>query len=143
MTQSRTQHRRRRVLLDTSGYFALADRRDDHHEEAQAILTTLASVRWQGFTTNYVVAETHALLLNRLNRQIALRFLQQLDRGGTTIVRVNHRDEQRARAIIVRYDDKDFSLTDATSFAVMERLRIGVAFSFDRDFAQYGFQLLT
>jgi predicted nucleic acid-binding protein len=46
-------------------------------------------------------------------------------------------------SIIYQYDDKDFSLTDATSFAVMERLRVPAAFTFDRHFAQYGFTVLT
>lgn len=69
-------------------------------------------------------------------------FLLQSARSGTTVVRVSAEDEERARAIIFQYDDKDFSLTDALSFAVMERLRIRAALSFDRNFAQYGFQLL-
>jgi predicted nucleic acid-binding protein len=51
-------------------------------------------------------------------------------------------DVERAKAIIYQYDDRDFSLTDATSFAVMERLRIPTAFTFDRHFAQYGFTVL-
>jgi uncharacterized protein len=55
---------------------------------------------------------------------------------------VTAEDELRTRQIIYRYDDKNFSLTDATSFAVMERLRITTAFTFDHNFAQYGFQLL-
>lgn len=46
---------------------------------------------------------------------------------------------RRAVPIIRPYQDQDFSLTDATSFAVTERLRIGRAFSSDRDFAQDGF----
>ena len=35
--------------------------------------------------------------------------------------------------------NKQKYLTDATSFVVMERLRISSAFTFDRNFAQYGF----
>ena len=58
-------------------------------------------------------------------------------------MRVSRRDEDRAWEIIEHFDDKDATLTDATSFAVMERLRIGVAFTFDSDFAQYGFAVLT
>lgn len=40
------------------------------------------------------------------------------------------------------HDDKDFSFTDALSFAVMERLRIRTAFSLDRHFAQFGWTLV-
>ncbi|GFP36049.1 hypothetical protein HKBW3S43_01837, partial [Candidatus Hakubella thermalkaliphila] len=35
------------------------------------------------------------------------------------------------------------SLTDATSFAVMERLKIPYTFAFDRNFTQYGLTVLT
>ena len=47
------------------------------------------------------------------------------------------------RAILDRYADKDFSLTDAINFAVMDRLRLRTAFAFDRHFAQYGLDVLT
>ena len=53
------------------------------------------------------------------------------------MVRVAEIDEERAREIIVSHDDKDYTFTDATSFAVMERLGITRAASFDRDFAVY------
>lgn len=57
-------------------------------------------------------------------------------------VHVSAADERRARSIIAQYDDKDFSLVDATSFAVMERLHIPTAFALDRNFTQYGFRVL-
>lgn len=44
---------------------------------------------------------------------------------------------------IVTYQDKSFSLADATSFVVMERLRSRWAFSFDEHFTQYGFKRLS
>jgi len=59
------------------------------------------------------------------------------------VVRARAADEVRARHIIYQYDDKAFSMTDAISFAVMERLHITRAFTFDRHFAQYGFTVLT
>jgi hypothetical protein len=45
---------------------------------------------------------------------------------------------KRAREILARYADKDFSLCNALSFAVMEARGVRRAFSFDRHFRQYG-----
>ena len=47
-------------------------------------------------------------------------------------------EEERAREIIGRHSDKDWSLCDAISFAVLDRRRIRRAFTFDRHFLQYG-----
>ena len=49
--------------------------------------------------------------------------------------------ESSAIELLKRYYDKSFSLTDATSFIVMERLGIKTAIAFDQHFAQYGFNL--
>jgi predicted nucleic acid-binding protein len=128
------------AFVDTSAHFAVIDRRDAHHDTAVVISTRLTQQRWRLFTTNYILAETHALLLTRLDRATALTFLQEI---GPTTIRAATADEQRAREIIERYTDKDFSLADAISFSVMERLNIRYAFTFDQHFAQYGFTVLT
>ncbi len=78
-----------------------------------------------------------------IGRALRLRFLDQLDQSSTVIIRVAEQDEQKTRAILRQYRDKGFSFTDATSFAVMERLKITAAFTFDRNFAQYGFPVLA
>lgn len=53
------------------------------------------------------------------------------------------RPQQGHKEILRTYDDKEFFLVDALSFAVIERLRIPVAFAFDRHFVQYGLTVLT
>jgi uncharacterized protein len=133
----------RDVFVDTSAYYALADPGDANHAAARRIVDRLAGQTVRLRTTNCVIAESHALLLNRLGRAVALRLLDGIYRGATIVERVTQADEERAWAIITRYDDKDFSITDATSFAVMERLRIQAAFTFDRNFAQYGLTVLS
>jgi uncharacterized protein len=134
----------RRVFVDTSAYFAVANRRDAHHAAASATLEQLVAERRHLVTTNFILAELHALLLTRIDRSVAARVLAEIDTSRvTTVVRISARDEQRARAIIARYTDKDFSLTDATSFAVMERLSISHAFTLDHNFAQYGWTMIS
>src|SRR3989304_2636109 len=135
--------RARQAFVDASAFFPLADADDNNHPAAQEIAAGLIANHWRLFTTNFILAETHALLLARLGSSVALGVLQEIDHSATTIVRTRPADERRAREILAQYDDKDFSLTDAISFAVMERLRITHAFTFDRHFAQYGFNVLA
>lgn len=55
-----------------------------------------------------------------------------------SIQRVSEEDEERAKEIIRMYTDKDFSYTDATSFAMMERFGLTTVCAVDKDFVRYG-----
>lgn len=128
------------VLVDTSAVYALIDRDDTHHRRATAILRALPRRGLTPLLTNFIVAESHALLLSRLGADTARDWLlTQI----WPIEPVTPTDEKKAREIIHRYLDKSFSYTDATSFAVMERLHVREAFAFDPHFQQYGLRLLT
>ena len=76
-------------------------------------------------------------MLSRLGADIARRWLLGI---VWPVERVTDVDESRATAILARYTDKTFSYTDATSFAVMERLGLKAAFAVDPHFHQYGFR---
>lgn len=131
----------RRVLTDSSAYLALLDRNDRNHAAAINILSWLADQRYRQYTTNVMLIECHALILSVLGNRPANQFLRQIMRSNTIIVRVRASDEQRAGHILDRYEDKIFSFNDAISFAVMERLGIALAFTFDSDFRQYGWSV--
>jgi predicted nucleic acid-binding protein len=128
-----------RVLIDTSAVYALLDRGDASHAVARRKLEGLGKRRDEPVLTNYVVAESHALLLARLGPDIARRWLAT---SVWPIERALAEDEDAAREIILTHVDKRYSFTDATSFAMMKRLRIRNAFAFDRHFAQFGIQLV-
>jgi predicted nucleic acid-binding protein len=134
--------RERRAFVDSSAYLALLDSDDDHHREAATILSRLIDGRYRLYTTNSVVIEAHALILSTLGIARASSFLRDIENSRMVVVRTRASDERLAQEVIFRYDDKRFSFTDAISFVVMERLGIAYAFSFDRNFAQYGLQLL-
>jgi predicted nucleic acid-binding protein len=93
---------RRRVFPDSSAYLALANARDDWHHRARAGLAWLSRERFYAFTSNFVVAETHALFLARLGRNSAAAFLRQTVESATSIVRVRADDEERSRQIVFR-----------------------------------------
>ena len=132
----------RQLFVDTSAYFALTDKRDENHEAAVHFIHQLIRERAELVTTNYIVAETHTLLLNRIGYATALQVIEALYKSQTRIYRVKEAQERKALEIIRAYTDKEFSLVDTISFATMERFHLTQAFAFDHQFAQYGFSLL-
>jgi predicted nucleic acid-binding protein len=132
----------RSVFTDSSAYYALSDVNETNHRIAQTIQLRLVQARSLVLTSNFIIDETYTLLLARLGYRIAVAFLSQVRQSNTIIVRLISEDEERAEEILRQYSDKAFSYTDATSFAVMERLDIEAAFSFDRDYRQYGLSVL-
>ncbi len=125
----------RAVLWDSSAILALLDADDADHVPAVKVAREIASKKRPSFITNYIEVETHALLLRKLGRVIAREWLLT---ARLPVLRVLSSEEERAREILARYTDKDWTLCDAISFAVLES-RPGVsAFTFDRHFRQYG-----
>ena len=58
--------------------------------------------------------------------------------GGLTVERIRPDDELEAIALLRAHSDKAYSLCDALSFVVKERLAITEAIVFDRHFREYG-----
>jgi predicted nucleic acid-binding protein len=131
-----------RVFVDSSGYFALTDPRDEHHAKAVIERERLVRASSELYTTNAIVIEMHGLILNRMDRDTAERVLDSLYASSTRIIRATERDETRARQIIHQQQDKEYSYTDAISFAVMERLHLRLVWTYDAHFAQFGFTLV-
>lgn len=132
----------RRVFVDSSAIYASVGRRDPNYSRASSLDQALRRSNIELITTNFVVAESHALILGRENRVLALQTLRLIDQGGLSVIRIEEEDELAARSVIERYTDKDFSLVDATSFVIMDALGIRTAFAFDVNFRQYGFETL-
>jgi predicted nucleic acid-binding protein len=124
----------RSVLWDSSAILALLDADDADHARAVAVARQIASEARPSFVTNYIEAEAHALLVRKLGRTIARQWLLT---GGLPVVRALPAEEQNAREILARHTDKDWTLCDAISFAVLEGRRVGRAFTFDHHFRQY------
>ena len=125
----------RSVLWDSSAILALLDADDADHARAVSVARTIASEKRPSFITNYVEAEAHALLVRKLGRTMARQWLLT---GGLPVVPALPAEEQQARDILARHTDKDWTLCDAISFAVLETRNVRRAFTFDHHFRQYG-----
>jgi predicted nucleic acid-binding protein len=126
---------RRGILWDSSAILALLDANDADHGRAVQAARQIAAERRPSFITNYIEAEAHALLLRKLGRMLAREWLLT---GGLPVVRALPSEENRAREILVQQSDKNWSLCDAISFAVLDARGVRRAFTFDHHFLQYG-----
>ena len=123
------------IFVDTGAFYAAINQNDENHKEATVLFHKATEEEWRLITSNFVVAETHALILSRLGRNLAVAWLRSIP---ANIIRVSKADEEKAKRIIFGYRDKEFSYCDASSFALIERLRIREAMAFDSHFEQYG-----
>ncbi len=126
---------KRAVLWDSSAFLALLDADDADHRRAVTVARRIAVERRPCFLTNYVEVEAHALLLRKLGRALAREWLLT---HGLSVVRVTVAEEERAKELVSSHADKEWSLCDAISFAVIEQRRVPLAFSFDHHFRQFG-----
>jgi len=129
------------LFVDTSAFYALADKKDTNHRRASAFLTALQSKERALVTSTDVFDETVTLVRYRLGHRAAVTLGDRLVHSRwCRIVEVMDATRSGAWDIFVRYADQTFSFTDCTSFATMRAMHLTEAFTFDgRDFAAAGF----
>lgn len=128
------------VFLDTSFLKALLDSRDDFHHQAIRIFSQCQKQKASLVTTNYIIDEALTLLRARGGLALARKVQRFLAQGAQTltIIRVTIEDDANAW----QWFEKNWSrlsFTDCTSFAIMKRLGIAHAATFDKHFSRAGF----
>ncbi|MBI4610735.1 MAG: PIN domain-containing protein [Candidatus Rokubacteria bacterium] len=127
------------VFVDTGAFFAIENERDGHHADALEARHELMARGERLITSDYVLDEVYTLIRVRVGHRAAVDFGESIRTSRfLRIEPVTTADFEAAWRIFRRYDDKPFSFTDCTSFALMERLKIRAAFTFDRNYREYG-----
>jgi predicted nucleic acid-binding protein len=129
------------VFVDTSAILGGLNRADDLHDPATGAWKKFLSETTLLVTTNYVVVESLAVIQGRLGLPAVRAFLEEI----VPNLRVEWVDEETHRAVsaaLLAADRRGLSLVDLSSFETMRRLGIRSAFTFDRHFRQYGFEIL-
>lgn len=131
------------VFVDTGAWIALALSRDPLHVQARDQWDVLQGAGARLHTSIPVVIETFTFLDRNANLHVALTWKEAIYKPGTVnILPCQRRDLDQSWEYFRRRDLHKLSAVDATSFAIMKRERIRLAYSFDHHFAIVGFRLV-
>lgn len=130
-------------FVDTSFFKAYADIKDKFHPQALQIFLKLKQAKAQLITSNYILDETFTVIRSKCGLKVAKDFKSILEEfeEDLKIIRVLIVDEAGAWNFFLN-DWSDLSFTDCVSFAMMKRLQIEKALSFDDHFKRAGFELV-
>ncbi|MFY9717442.1 MAG: type II toxin-antitoxin system VapC family toxin [Thermoplasmata archaeon] len=129
------------IFVDTSAWLALADSHDRNHGSASALHRRIAKGEFgQQVTSNYVMAEAVTMIRRRIGLEPAIALSEAVREGnGVGLFWVEPVHHREAVELMASHSDKQWSVTDCSSFVIMRSLGIRDAFSFDQDFVQAGF----
>ena len=122
------------VFVDTSVWYAAADDGDDDRETARSLLAEHAGSL---VTSDVVLAELWNLVNARVDHRAANRVVAAIAAGVARVECTTLADFEAAEAVAEAFDDHAFSLTDRTSWSLMERLAITDALALDADYRIY------
>lgn len=132
------------AFVDSGAWIALALLRDPLHAQAREQWDRLRGAGAKLHTSVPVVIETFTFLERNTNRDVALAWKVSIYKPGIVkILPCQLRDLEQAWEYFRGTDLHKLSAVDATSFAIMKRARIRLAFTFDHHFAVAGFRLVA
>ena len=133
-----------RVFLDTSGIIALSDEKDKNHNRAKTYLKEEVQKGARFVIGKNILAEYIDGVTKRIDKKKAIEELDNILNSKLLVVEpVSEADWDKAIRYFRKYNDQRIDLTDCLSFAIMERLDLKTAFTFDDDFKTHGFAVFT
>ncbi|MSQ89585.1 MAG: PIN domain-containing protein [Betaproteobacteria bacterium] len=135
---------REAAFVDSGAWIALALVRDPLHSQAREHWDILQSAGAALHTSIPVIIETFTFLDRNANRDVALTWKNSIYKPATVkILPCELRDLDQSWEYFRRKDLHKLSAVDATSFSIMKRAKIRLAFAFDHHFAVAGFRLVA
>ncbi len=122
------------AFVDTSVWYAATNESDTDRDLARSLLREHESSL---VTSDHVLVELWNLVKVRTHHLPAHQAISAIHASRTRVECTTDADLQAAETIRQQFDDQAFSLTDRTSWALMERLGITDALSLDDHFRIY------
>jgi predicted nucleic acid-binding protein len=132
------------AFVDSGAWIALAISRDPLHMQAREQWEALRNAGAKLHTSIPVVIETFTFLERNANRDVALMWKDSIYESGIVKMQpCNLKDLEQSWKYFKRTALHKLSAVDATSFVIMERVGIRLAFTFDHHFSVAGFRLVA
>jgi predicted nucleic acid-binding protein len=132
------------AFVDSGAWIALALVRDPLHAQAVEQWQDLQRAGAKLHTSVPVVIETFTFLERNAHRDVALAWKDSMHvPRPVKILPCELRDLDASWDYFRRSDLRKLSAVDATSFVIMNRARIRIAFAFDHHFVAAGFRFVT
>lgn len=131
------------VIADTSGLYAMVDRKDPHHRQAAQFVKAHAAAGVL-VVSNHIFDETMTLVKVRLGIEIALRLGIRLRNSRfVELVTFTTAEEMETWRIFSQYTDKAWSYTDCSCLVLAQERNLQYAFTFDHHFKQMGLMAIS
>jgi len=132
----------REIFADTAGWANYFVRSQTFHLRSKDLLLKAKLDGTRVLTTNYVFSELVSLLTSplRVPRPLLITTLRAIRSASwVTLVYVDSELDRQAWTLLETRPDREWSLVDCASFAVMQQRGIVEALTSDRHFEQAGF----
>lgn len=132
------------VFVDSFAWIASINKSDNYHETTLKTIETLLKRGIKLITSNYVIIETINALSKTEFRKAVIEFVNKLEKSPSVqIIKITDEMYNNAWSFYQQRMDKDWGITDCTSFEVMKMFNIKKAFTNDKHFKQAGYSLLV
>ncbi|NJD52841.1 MAG: type II toxin-antitoxin system VapC family toxin [Candidatus Methanoperedens sp.] len=124
------------LLIDTSALIAARNADDKNHDKALVIMTgALKGEYGKLYVSDYIFDEAVTIAYLRTGNKNFAKDIGRFSRARPIIFRfLEPVDFERAWDLYLKFKDKNFSFTDCTNIAMMDRHNIDTLFTYDSEF---------
>ncbi len=134
---------REKIFVDTVAWLALVNKRDKWHIKAKEIRQELIKQNCTFWVSEYILVEIANAFSKIDSRQSGVNLIESILKSSEMkLIWINQNLFDESWNLYKDRIDKEWSLTDCTSIAIMSENRISTAFTSDHHFEQAGFKIL-